>query len=135
VTILVVLILVGALSALVSGLFALRAYFSLRRTRKELGETVLVEVEDLGRRAAGIEESLQALDERARALPVRIDRLQRNLAALSVLTGALAASLDGTRRVLTPVGLKSSISGPLARALYTLRDSVASRPRTPGRRG
>lgn len=129
-TVLVILVLLGALSALVSGLVALGAYLSLRRVRRELGEIVLAEVEDLGRRAAGLEEGLRALDARAQALPVRIDRLQRNLATLNLLAGVLAASVGGLRRVLTPVGLKSSLATPLARALGALRHSATGRPRT-----
>lgn len=133
-TVLTILVFAGALSALVSGLFALRTYLGLRRTRKELGETVLAEVEDLGGRAAGIEESLRALDARAQALPVRVDRLQRNLTALSVLAGVLSASLSGIGRIFTPVGLKSSLAPPLARALGALRDPARRRSGMPGGR-
>jgi len=135
VTILFLLVLFGALAALVCGLIALRSYLRLRRARKRLGSTLLVEVENLSRRATGLEGSLRALDARAQALPIRIESLQRNLATLGVLANALAVSVGGVRRVLTPVGLKSSLASPLARASRLLlaargrSDASGSAPR------
>jgi len=119
VTFLIILVLASALVALVTGIFSLRAYLGLRRTRTALRTHLSSEVARLAGRTTELEESLAALDARAQALPVRISELQQNLATLRVLTGALGTSLRQVQRVLSSTGLKSSLAGPLARAFGT----------------
>ncbi len=121
-TLLGILTLVGALAALVTGVFALRAWLGFRRTRAALLTSLAVEVARLAGRTAELEKSLAALDARAGALPVRISELQQNIAALRVLTNALAVSLRQAQRVLSPAGLKSSLARPLANASKSLRN-------------
>lgn len=121
-TLLVILTLAGALAALVTAAFALRAWLGFRRTRAALISHLVTEVARLAGRTAELEEKLAALDARAGALPVRISELQRNLAALTVLTNALSTSLRQAGRVLSPAGFKSSLAVPLAEISKSLRN-------------
>lgn len=114
----VILVLASAFVALVTAVFALRAYLRLRRVYTALRAHVYPEVDLLARRATEIEKNLAALDARAAVLPVRISELQQSLATLRVLANALGASLRQTQKVLSSTGLKSSLV-PLARAFRT----------------
>ena len=105
---LIILVLVSAFVALVTGVSALRAGLRLRRTRAALRTNLYSEIDQLTRRSAELEENLAALDARAQDLPVRISELQQNLATLRVLTNALGASLRQSRRVLSFTGPRPS---------------------------
>lgn len=120
-TILVVLTLAGALSALVTGVIALRAWLGFRRSHAVLGTNLAGEVARLAGRTSELEKQLAALDARAGALPVRISDLQRNLTTLRILTNALATSLRQVQKVLSPNGFKTSLAVPLARISRNLR--------------
>lgn len=106
-TILFILIVSGALLALVAGVIALRAWLSFRRARLTLQRQLSEDVARLAARTGELEESVAALDARTQQLPVRISRIQENLATLSILTRSLATSLRQAQRVLSYSGLKT----------------------------
>jgi septal ring factor EnvC (AmiA/AmiB activator) len=106
-TVLVILILVGAVLALVAALGTLRAYLRLRRTRAAFQNHLTEEVTRLSRRTGELEESISALEARAQQLPVQISELQQSLATLQILTEALATSLRQTQKVLSYSALKT----------------------------
>src|SRR5215210_118055 len=106
-SILVILILVGAVLALVTAVAAIRAYLRLRRARAALQNHLTEEVARLSERTDELEESLAALEARAQRLPVQIYELQQSLATLQVLTGALATSLRQAQKVLSYSALKT----------------------------
>ena len=110
-TFLTILVFASAFFAFLGGISALRAGLRLRRTYLALRSHFYSEVVRLAGRATELEESLTALDARARALPVHISELQQNLATLRVLTNALGVSLGQAQKVLSPTGIKSSLSG------------------------
>ena len=116
-TLILVMILLGAVLALVTGIRALRAYLRFRRTRNALQENLTQEVEALALRTTEMERGLAALEVRAEALPIRIGRIQHNLETLRVLTGALGATLAQAQNVLSMTRFKtfsaSSLSGLL----------------------
>jgi len=122
-TLLVILTLAAALAALAAGVFALRAYLGLRRTRDAVLGGITGEVARLAGRAAELEARLAALDARANALPIRISDLQQSLTTLRVLTNALSGTLGQAQRILSPAGLKSSLAKPLAGITRYLRNS------------
>lgn len=99
--ILLVLIVIGALLAAVTGLRAVRAWLRYRRTREEFQGRLTSEVDDLTRKTAEIEKNLAALDARSQQLPVRISEIQQSLSTLKILTGALAATLRQSQQVLS----------------------------------
>src|SRR5215207_5461165 len=88
-----ILILAGAVLALVAAIGALRAYLRLRRARAALQNNLTEEVDRLSRRTGELEETLTTLDARAQQLPIQIAELQQSLSTLRVLTEALAATL------------------------------------------
>lgn len=103
----VILVLASAFVALITAVFALRAFLRLRRVYAALRASVYPEVDLLARRATEIEKNLAALDARAAALPVRISELQQNLATLRVLANLLGTSLRQVQKLLSSTGLKS----------------------------
>jgi septal ring factor EnvC (AmiA/AmiB activator) len=116
-----ILILVGAVFALITGVVALRAYLRLRRARAAFQNHLTEEVDHLSQRTGELERSLSELDARAQQLPIRISELQQSLATLRVLTGALAATLRQAQNVLSYSALKTLSAGRLA-------DLLRSRP-------
>ncbi len=114
-TFLIILVLVSAFLAFLTGISALRAGLRLRRTHLALRSHLYSEVVQLAGRSTELEKGLTALDARARALPVRISELQQDLATLRVLTNALGVSLHRAQKVLSSTGIKSSLAKPLSR--------------------
>lgn len=114
---LAVVILVGAVLALLAAVSALRSYLRYRRARAILRDRLTEEVNRLSLRTAELERSLSLLDARAQELPVRISEMQQSLATLRVLTEALAASLRQAQRVLSFSALKSLSSLHLSEML------------------
>jgi hypothetical protein len=105
--VLVILIVIGAVLALVAGVGAIRAYLRFRRARAILQNRLTEEVSRLSRRTGELEESISALDARAQQLPVQISELKQSLATLQILTGALATSLRQVQKVLSYSALKT----------------------------
>lgn len=112
--VLFILIVSGALLALVAAIFALRAWLSFRRARLVLQRQLSEDVARLAARTGELEESVAALDARTQQLPVKISRIQENLATLQVLTRSLAVSLRQAQRVLSYSGLKTFSAARLA---------------------
>jgi len=110
-----ILILVGAVISLVTGLRALRAYLGYRRARAAFQGAVTEEVARLAERTGELESGLSALDARAAELPIQISELQRSLASLRVLTGALSTSLRQVQKVLSYSALKTLSAARLGR--------------------
>lgn len=106
-TILFILVLSGAVLALVSGVVAIRAWLSFRRTRRALQTQLYEDVARLAARTGELEQNVAALDARSQQLPIRISRIQENLATLDILTRSLATSLRQAQRVLSYSGLKT----------------------------
>ena len=104
---LLILILVGAALALLTALGALGAYLRLRQTRAAVEGHIVEEVSRLAQRTREVEAGLSALDARAAQLPLRISELQQSLGTLSILTGALAASLGQAQRVISYSALEA----------------------------
>ncbi|QIN78046.1 hypothetical protein GBA65_05405 [Rubrobacter marinus] len=122
-TFLTIIIVAGALLALVAAVSALRAWLRLRRARAVLEAEIGAEVVRLAGRASELEGSLAALNARAEMLPVRISALQQNLATLCILTGALGTSLRQAQKVLTSAGMKSALAKPIAEISRSYRRS------------
>jgi chromosome segregation ATPase len=118
-TLLLVLILLGALLALVGAIVAIRAWLGFRRTRRALQNQLSEDVAHLAARTTEMEERLASLDARAQQLPVRISELQRNLTTLQILTGALSTSLRQAQRALSYTELKNFSSARLSNFLKT----------------
>src|SRR5688572_4786483 len=125
--VLLILILVGAILALVAGVRALRAYLGYRRARGALQEHLAAEADRLALRTGELEKNLSALDSRAQQLPLQISELQQSLSTLRVLTGALAASLRQVQRVLSYSSLKDLGSERIASALRSRRSREQKR--------
>ena len=113
-TIFLILILVGAALALITGAVALRAYLRLRRARAAFQSHLTEEVDLLSQRTGELEENLSVLDARAQQLPIRISELQQSLSTLRVLTGALAATLRQAQKILSYSALKTLSAGRIA---------------------
>lgn len=109
-----ILILSGVLLALIAGVVALRAWLSFRRARLVLQRQLSEDVARLAARTGELEQSVVALDARTQQLPVRISRIQDNLATLQVLTRSLAISLRQAQRVLSYSGLKTFSAARIA---------------------
>lgn len=123
-----VLILLGALLALLTGVRALQAWLSFRRARRAFQTQLSEEVTRLAARTGELERNLAAVEARSRQLPVTIARLQENLATLQILTRSLAVSLRQAQRVLSYTGLKTFSAASLA-------DLLPDPSRLPGRPG
>ncbi len=121
--ILLVLIVVGALLAVVSGVRAVRAWLSYRRVRGEFQGHLASEVDDLARKTAEIEQSLASLEVRTQQLPIRISELQQSLSNLSILTEALAATLRQSQQILSYTALKTFSSSRLSSTVSGTRRS------------
>ena len=106
-TVLLILILLGALISAVTAFRALGAYLRFRRTRTVFQEEVTDEVARLSARTDELESNLSALDARASELPIQISELQQSLTTLQVLTRALGTSLRQVQKVLSYSALKT----------------------------
>ena len=118
-TILLILILLGALISLVTAFRALGAYLRFRRTRAAFQDEVTDEVARLSARTDELEISLSALDARAAELPIQISELQQSLTTLQVLTRALGTSLHQVQKVLSYNALKTLSADRIGRMLQT----------------
>ena len=116
-TVLLILILLGALISAVTAFRALGAYLRFRRTRATFQDEVTDEVARLSARTDELESSLSALDARAAELPIQISELQQSLTRLRILTGALSASLRQVQRVLSYSAFKTLSAARLGRLL------------------
>jgi hypothetical protein len=116
-TVVLILILLGALLSLVAAFRALGAYLRFRRTRASFQSEVTDEVTRLAARTDEVEVHLSALDARASALPIQISELQQSLASLRVLTGALGASLRQVQKILSSSALKTLSAARIGRML------------------
>jgi hypothetical protein len=118
-TVLLILILLGALISVVTAFRALGAYLRFRRTRAAFQGEVMDEVARLSARTDELEISLSALDARAAQLPVQISELQQSLTTLQVLTRALGASLRQVQKVLSYNALKTFSAARIGKILQT----------------
>jgi chromosome segregation ATPase len=118
-TILLILILLGALISAVTAFRALGAYLRFRRTRAAFQEEVTDEVARLSARTDELESSLSALDTRAAELPIQISELQQSLTTLQILTRALGTSLRQVQKVLSFSALKTLSADRIGRILQT----------------
>ena len=118
-TILLILILLGALISLVTAFRALGAYLRFRRTRAAFQEEVTDEVARLSARTDELEISLSALDARTAELPIQISELQQSLTTLQVLTSALGTSLRQVQKVLSYNALKTISAARIGKILQT----------------
>ena len=129
-TVLLILILLGALISSVTAFRALGAYLRFRRTRAAFQGEVTDEVARLAARTDELESNLSALEARAAELPIQISELQQSLTTLQVLTRALGASLRQVQKVLSYSALKTLSAARIGRILQT-----ASAPKDPQRSG
>jgi uncharacterized coiled-coil protein SlyX len=129
-TVLLILILLGALISSVTAFRALGAYLRFRRTRAAFQGEVTDEVARLAARTNELESSLSALEARAAELPIQISELQQSLATLQVLTRALGNSLRQVQKVLSYNALKALSAARIGRVLQT-----ASAPKETQRSG
>ena len=118
-TVLLILILLGALISAVTAFRALGAYLRFRRARVAFQEKVTNEVARLSARTDELEISLSALDARAAELPIQIFELQQSLTTLQVLTRALGTSLRQVQRILSYNALKTLSAARIGKILQT----------------
>ena len=118
-TVLLILILLGALITAVTAFRALGAYLRFRRTRAVFQEEVTDEVARLSARTDELESNLSALDARATELPIQISELQQSLATLQILTRALGVSLRQVQKVLSYSALKTLSADRIGRMIQT----------------
>ena len=118
-TVLLILILLGALISAVTAFRALGAYLRFRRARAAFQEKVTNEVVRLSARTDELEISLSALDARAAELPIQISELQQSLTTLQVLTRALGTSLRQVQRILSYNALKMLSADRIGRMFQT----------------
>ena len=118
-TVLLILILLGALISAVTAFRALGAYLRFRRTRATFQDEVTDEVARLSARTDELEISLSALDARAAQLPIQISELQQSLTTLQVLTRALGTSLRQVQKVLSYSALKTLSADRIGRMIQT----------------
>lgn len=114
--ILLVILILGALLTLVTGVVALRAGVRAFVAQSDLRKRLDAEMESLSQRAEELEGKAARLQEQSRDMPVRVERIQENLAALRVLTHNLYVSINQARRALSYSGLLSSSTSRLSRA-------------------
>jgi hypothetical protein len=126
-TVLLILILFGAMISSVTAFRALRAYLRFRRTRAAFQGEVTDEVTRLAARTDELESSLSVLDARAAELPIQISELQQSLTSLQVLTRALGASLRQVQKVLSYNALKTLSAARIGRILQTASASKDTR--------
>jgi uncharacterized coiled-coil protein SlyX len=118
-TVLLILILLGALISVVAAFRALGAYLRFRRARAAFQDEVTDEVVRLSARTDELEVSLSALDARVAELPIQISELQQSLTTLQVLTRALGTSLRQVQKVLSYNALKTLSATQIGRMLQT----------------
>jgi septal ring factor EnvC (AmiA/AmiB activator) len=118
-TVLLILILLGALISAVAAFRALGAYLRFRRTRAAFQDELTDEVARLSARTDELESSLSALDARAAELPIQISELQQSLTTLQVLTRALGTSLRQVQKVLSYNALKTLSATRIGKILQT----------------
>jgi chromosome segregation ATPase len=118
-TVLLILILLGALISLVTAFRALGAYLRFRRTRVAFQDEVTDKVARLSARTDELESSLSALDARATELPIQISELQQSLTTLQILTRALGTSLRQVQKVLSYSALKTLSAARIGKILQT----------------
>ena len=118
-TVLLILILLGALVSVVMALRALGAYLRFRRTRAVFQEEVTDEVARLSARTDELESNLSDLDARATELPIQISELQQSLTTLQILTRALGTSLRQVQKVLSYSALKTLSADRIGRMIQT----------------
>ena len=118
-TVLLILILLGALISAVTAFRALGAYLRFRRTRAAFQGEVTDEVARLSARTDELEISLSALEARAAELPIQISELQQSLTTLQVLTRALGTSLRQVQKVLSYNALKTLSAARIGKILQT----------------
>ena len=118
-TVLLILILLGALVSVFMALRALGAYLRFRRTRAVFQEEVTDEVARLSARTDELESNLSDLDARATELPIQISELQQSLATLQILTRALGVSLRQVQKVLSYSALKTLSADRIGRMIQT----------------
>ena len=118
-TILLILILLGALISAVTAFRALGAYLRFRRTRAAFQEEVTDEVTRLSARTDELEISLSALDARATELPIQISELQQSLTTLQILTRTLGTSLRQVQKVLSYSALKTLSADRIGRMIQS----------------
>jgi hypothetical protein len=118
-TVLLILILLGALISAVTAFRALGAYLRFRRTRAAFQEEVTDEIVRLSARTDELESSLSALDARATELPIQISELQQSLTTLQVLTSALGTALRQVQKVLSYSALKTLSADRIGRMIQT----------------
>jgi chromosome segregation ATPase len=126
-TVVLILIVLGALISSVTAFRALGAYLRFRRARAAFQSEVTEEVTRLAARTNELERNLSALDARASELPIQISELQQSLATLQVLTRALSASLRQVQRVLSFNALKTLSAARIGRMIQN-----ASAPKNGG---
>lgn len=114
--ILLVILILGALLTLATGVAALRAGVRAFVAQAELRNKLDAEAQILSQRAGDLEVKAARLQEQTEQMPVRFSHIQENLAALRVLTGNLRVSLSQASRALSYSGLVSSGSSHLSRA-------------------
>ena len=127
-TVLLILILLGALISVVTAFRALGAYLRFRRTRAAFQGEVMDEVARLSARTDELEISLSALDARATELPIQISELQESLTTLQILTRALGASLRQMQKVLSYNALKTLSADRIGKILQTASASKGRQP-------
>jgi chromosome segregation ATPase len=118
-TVLLIMILLGALISAVTAFRALGAYLRFRRTRAVFQEEVTDEVARLSARTDELESNLSALDARATELPIQISELQQSLTRLQTLTRALNTSLRQVQKVLSYSALKTLSADRIGRMIQT----------------
>ena len=118
-TVLLILILLGALISVVTAFRALGAYLRFRRTRATFQDEVTDEVARLSARTDELESSLSALDARAAELPIQISELQQSLTTLLTLTRVLGTSLRQVQKVLSYNALKTLSAARIGKILQT----------------
>jgi chromosome segregation ATPase len=118
-TVLLILILLGALISVVTAFRALGAYLRFRRTRATFQDEVTDEVARLSARTDELESSLSALDARAAELPIQISELQQSLTTLQILTRVLGTSLRQVQKVLSYNALKTLSAARIGKILQT----------------
>ena len=127
--ILLVILILGALLTLVTGVAALRAGVRAFAAQSDLRKRLDAEMQSLSLRAGELEAKAARLQEQSQDMPVRVERIQENLAALRILTHNLYVSINQTRRALSYSGLISSSTSHLSRAArrYARSSRQASR--------
>ncbi|TCJ16212.1 hypothetical protein E0L93_10275 [Rubrobacter taiwanensis] len=102
-----ILIAVSALAALYTGFLALRAGLRLRRTYRDLMQSVAPDLDRLHRRTQTLQRNADELGRRASELPVQISGLQQSIAQLQFLINTLNESINQLRRALRYTDLKN----------------------------